>query len=544
MKRVLTVLFFVIVAILEGLITFAVGLVLSADWTQTERLDPTTLAMFLMLALCTLISIGGIVFAAFGTRGTLVCAGLLQLTVFAGGITAFATLEPPFVLGANLTLLLLTVLLGIGSGAAIWHYRNKAMPTPARAPQTVPMSKQTFTALKAKWGWDDAAREYSAQTGRDSADYTDADETQVMRYAAAPIAYLLVWLNDHYLYESATGDEAQLDAIRRRVGDPVAYLLDVNDGVLVKEEIAPRAHDFLDWYCGSDPQAQRLRFTTDHSSYPLDYAAVMDAQGDWMYAVPFSWDIAEAIGARIERAYRLWRGAVGHRLVPYGERIRLPYFETGVMMLCEEDVPERYRETVAWRLAQDRLLLRKAIEQYDPALAEDWDTIGQTLHPSHIELPYPIGRDPAAIVYFETEGDPEHGFAYSFRGDRLVSSGDAADVVRPWSAEADRILQQETEAPPELLRSVTTDDDRDHLIARGSLMPMRLPDGDTVFLPPCRAAQLREALEMCDLLTRHGLADPARCMPRMRPGHPVPFGIEVTADRGQVRIFHDFIRIW
>ena len=175
MKRVLTVILFVIVAILEGLITFAVGLVLSTDWTQTERLDPTTLAMFVMLALCTLISIGGIVFAAFGTRGTLVCAGLLQLTVFAGGITAFATLEPPFVLGASLTLLLLTVLLGIGSGAAIWHYRNKAMPAPANEPQTVPLSKQTFTALKAKWGWDDAAREYSAQTGRDSADYTDAD---------------------------------------------------------------------------------------------------------------------------------------------------------------------------------------------------------------------------------------------------------------------------------------------------------------------------------------------------------------------------------
>ena len=175
MKRVLTVILFVIVAILEGLITFAVGLVLSTDWTQTERLDPTTLAMFVMLALCTLISIGGIVFAAFGTRGTLVCAGLLQLTVFAGGITAFATLEPPFVLGASLTLLLLTVLLGIGSGAAIWHYRNKAMPAPANEPQTVPMSKQTFTTLKAKWGWDDAAREYSAQTGRDSADYTDAD---------------------------------------------------------------------------------------------------------------------------------------------------------------------------------------------------------------------------------------------------------------------------------------------------------------------------------------------------------------------------------
>lgn len=294
-----------------------------------------------------------------------------------------------------------------------------------------------FTADKAKYYWDDAAKEYAALCGRDISEFTEEDNDRVFEYASLHMAYFMQWIIDRGFSSDLLKE--YLQEYPGAAGFDVVLAFDLG---ISMDEIDPMLQPFMDTYY--------------LSQYFGDY--YLSSPEDAAYCRTYSGDTYRAVSERIDRAYRyfmisqpsddMWDeetlresllipglgesfGIYASKECPedYYRRCRDYLLEKGEML-----AGEIYNEAARWLRSFGE---EKEMERYPDSKS----FFSQGCSSGTVYIGRPFGEDIAFIIGFESDIEPEHGIGLGVRDGIVLELGYRMDALSPWCRDMERLYE-------------------------------------------------------------------------------------------------------
>ena len=371
-----------------------------------------------------------------------------------------------------------------------------------------------FTKDKAEWAWEDAAEEYRRVYGKTAVkasdveklpsggteigttgspkqaeaeqEYTDEETMKIFDYAAMPIAYFVGWLVRKNLvsdeFHQTHGGEVIRDLKDEKL-TPVEFLAGYMDYVLARDDIAPAAQRFVDFYYRDE--LGEMPFNHRSRRYFLDYYKVVCSEYDVprYYCVDFTWEKFRRLAEVLDLRYRDFMSEAPDldeaeaKAVLKGQYFATPaelFVEPGTMPSYAKKCADAFEHMTAGLQREIADCLIEYDTEVEPAEPSGEWILGH-MAPSRVEvvkpdpgvcgcktLYGPYAEDgpfvalagsgllaggasasgggpgeaarnavPAYVVRGESEWDPEHGISFTVIGDHVVDFGGYMDAASP-----------------------------------------------------------------------------------------------------------------
>ena len=443
-----------------------------------------------------------------------------------------------------------------GAGSQAKQHAGKAVELPA------------FRADKAEWAWEDAALEYFRLRGtlydlddsgqkkefqdRISA-MQDSETDKIYDYAGMPISYFLGWLIDRDLvsdeFRSLLGPEL-LQAVKDGTQPPVEVLRNM-DYVLVRDDIDPKVHRFMDLYYddgdinSDDKRVAHIAFKHSTHKYFFDYYKAVCSRFDVprYYCVDFNRDSFHELSQILDQRYLelIGCGINDNELRKDKRRLRARYFDTEAELLYESGTPSGYVQMCAdaYENMGDKLgrALAGELQEFCTEDLPDEDVVTEKIlshfHPHRVAVMKPVSAEiPAYVILGESEWEEEHGVAFTVIGDYAVYSSYYADAESPWSE--DRMFEYRLQRDAEQGN-----------FCQVAPVPAQLGGYDTennLIRMAAAAAQRKEAIDdMIEAMFILKMAD--KYDYKVVYDGKEPNYLYISATKGNVRTFADSIRL-
>ena len=502
------------------------------------------LSLFIPCVLCGAVSVGGMVRQALGRRWILRCSAMMKLTILSLGLTLLISVTPPFVPGATVTFGLMTMLLA--ATAVFIGLRSRRPPESVRTAQAL-RTLPRFTALDTtvlRWGM----RRTYAGLRMCSPEELSAEEAAASdRYAAMPAAYLLMWLvRRGYMSDAFTAAYPvdRVGALISGFADPADFLIQQMQGVLRREDIAPQCHGWLDRYFGADGWGQFTPLGLYTPAFRTDYDHVVLEDGRQSPCTEFSEAHCRLMEEKLDKRFAAYRYAWACvQEAPCAQEVYWPLFDAKVKICVPPDVPPAYIRTCVQHLLQTPgSLAAQMLQQYCGShapmqpMAAGKPPAG-CFFPDSVLITPPLGEEPAYQIFGETLLDEEHGFSCTVRGAYLLGTAQYGGTESPWTPR-NRLRYALLTSP-----AASADANITAALDSGQLLPVTLPDGVQVLLPPAAVPAVQEGLAVMGAMRRSGRASSCTCVPVYNAGGRIPAAMRFTAVSGNCCVFYDVLHI-
>lgn len=436
------------------------------------------------------------------------------------------------------------------------------------------LQKMQFSADKAKWRWDAAAKEYCRLYHKMQEELSGEDNGRIYEYAGSPIAYFLAWIIKRDFYSEEFLQEhgmQEIEAIKTETGSPAELLACGMDYVLRRENMSEQILPFVDYYYESS-ELKRMRNgrprTERMQTYEDDYYAVIRNPQKLFYCIDFSWDVYHKIEERLDRRYQYHLieseeyEAVPDDMPAAGE-VRWELLDRALELQVSKGVPQDYVERCVQHLnclsdaAIDRICSR-ILENFEDAeeisgADENSRLVLNCLYFGSIRIFPPHGEEPAYILGFECEFEEEHGISWTMRGEEVLDMGYRADAASPWSYENEMKYQMAIAVRDISVENIDTEEKALPEAAKGTLVTI---PGDTmksdseasgcnqIFVPRMAADLKKEYDIMAEKMLLQGMADDCQWNLTYKPGSIIPSQLRVQATKGARLVFAAYVNIW
>ena len=303
-----------------------------------------------------------------------------------------------------------------------------------------------FEMYKAKWSWEDAAREYLKKSGKnDFYELTEYEKDKIYNYALMPVCYFFYWLLDKGLmsdkfYNYYTINE--IDEIRKGHVTPIEFLVRQRDYTFLREDISEKILPFVDRYFA------KPRVYNGYSDlFIFDYYEFIKNPDRFYYVVDFSWDICNKLCKRIDERYETFLKVEARNDMLLGEEVLLDKtvfwdeFRAELDVHTYGNVTEEYIDKCVIALNNisakefnhiDNLIKERYGEDfYYPDDEEDY-FINQFM-PFDLYILEPINDMPVFTVSGGSDFDGDHGICIDIINGKAINIGYADEVDDLWS---------------------------------------------------------------------------------------------------------------
>lgn len=179
-----------------------------------------------------------------------------------------------------------------------------------------------FEMYKAKWSWDDAAREYLKKSGKkDLYELTEEEKDIIYNYTLMPIAYFFYWLLDKGLMSEKFNNyytRNEIEEVRSGRVTPLEFLVKQRDYTFLREDISEKILPFVDRYFAK-PRA----YNSYSESFIFDYYEFIKNPNRFYYVVDFSWDTCRQLCTRIGERYEAFLKVQARNSILLGDDVLL-----------------------------------------------------------------------------------------------------------------------------------------------------------------------------------------------------------------------------
>lgn len=434
--------------------------------------------------------------------------------------------------------------------------------------------KLRFCADKAKWRWDDAAKEYCRLHHITPEALSEEDNCRIYEYAGNPIAYFLAWIIRHDFYSEEFLQEhgiQKIEAIREELESPAAFLACEMDYVLTREDLSEKILPFVDYYYESQ-ELKKLRNSRSRTermkTYEDDYYAEVRNPQKLFYCIDFSWAIYHKLEERLDRRYRyhLIEEEAYEEVTcdaSLGGEVRWELLDRTLELQVSDGVPQAYADRCVRHLNH---LPEETINRICSRILDAFDCAGEIsenqrsgstvlnqLCCGSIRIFPPHGQEPAYVLGFECDFEEEHGIGWTMRGDEILDMGYRMDATSPWIYENEIAYRMAVAVQNISVKSIDTEEKARQEAIRGTLVAASAvtmnaetaeSGNDRLFVPPLAADLMDEYDIMIEKMLLEGTADACQCRPIYKPGSIVPSRLQIRATKGERVVFEAYVNIW
>ena len=586
-KRKSSVIKLIILTIEALLELILAGTMIGMSFDSEYSPDAAVAAEYLILGICfavfLIITIGGFVRYSMKKKFILSTGLGMKFLVFFLGMGAFR-----FPVGEPMVSLFFWIIGGVVIAIIFFvHHsgKKKQRQMNNQKQQTnVPWNQIRFSRYKAKWTWDDAAKEYCEIHNTTLEELTEQENDIIYDYACGYIAYLLAWMIKHDFCSEEFWQEhsaVEIEKIKQEQASPVAFVSAEMDCVVGREDFTEDIVPFLDsYYEGAmlgELRDKRPR-TERTICYDNDYYAVIRNPEHYFYCINFSWDIYHRLEERLDQRYRYYlirqeevEAAEADYYFP-GEKpqernIQMPALEQSLELRVAKGVTQEYVDRCICHVSNmpEALLQQISDKLYDTfyngiqytaeetGVAIDKSRLILRLGSGDIMILPPHGNEPGYMLGFECGFETEHGVGITVRGNEVLDVSYRADVTSPWCYE-NEIRYQMAQAMNKLdAASISTQEKAFAEVKKGNLVEipvvpaslgMPLPEQNVLYVPKLVAELKNEYDMVAEKMLVDGYADAYTCTPRYKQDSIIPARICIQATKGEKLQFVTYIEIW
>lgn len=579
--RILKLIVLILELLVEAILTlgmFAVG----CGENGGTGIDITALMRGIFFLCCAVITIGSFVRLRKEQKFVIITGFGMKIVLF---IISLCVLSLPF--SGSLTVLFFGGVIGVIITVIIMvnKHINKTKEKSANLHLQEVTNRYTFFSYKAKWAWDDAAKEFCTLRNKSLEQLTDEENGIIYKYACSPIAYLLVWVIKHNYYNEEFVNNnilSEIEKIKNEQECPTDFVSDSLDCVVTRDDFAEGILPFIDYYYTCDEPRCRgdsveLPRTENSIGFFDDYYAVVGKPNKMFYCIDFSWKLYHELEKRIDKAYSYYNIYFGEADILYNFSLFRQHIPEHLSPFCSvevyaaDGVSKEYENKCVNHFCHMTESLKKKITDnlfnhfsdqiYETAQAKDIDIEQYKIHilnlledgDIHVNLPH--GEEPAYTLGFEAEFEEEHGVGIVIRGDQVVSVSYRVDVTSPWCRTNDITYRMLLEAEKLNLTTITTVSKANTECNKGSLAAVKLVPEELrsvaseqcpaiIYLLPL-AAELKAKYDTAvERMLYDGSVDYYECQPNYAQDSLVPQRLRISAKKENKLKFFVSIEIW
>ena len=369
----------------------------------------------------------------------------------------------------------------------------------------------------------------------------EGQHTQIMRFAAMPIVYFMVWLaekggySEHFIVDEGNGE--LVENVKNRTADPLELLLSQPNKQLNAADLNDEMLDFASFYydCRISNNSQGY----EKRGWFSDFFTDADLHGEPIFCSEFSWARYERLKKQLDSEFDEYKKEA-EMICLWNEFEPMPNFywqkfDANVAIFAGEGVSAEYVKRCVDEICNSEKLAR---------LAADTAVFGEPPKPRDLCIYTPYGDETAYVI----EGEDKR---VAVRGGEIIYFSELDDQeMSPWTRRADlkyRTIRQLSGIDPDEI------DTPEKALAAGLVAVEQLParyGGDPnspeniMYLPPCIAGFKLKCDEVVAAAVCYGAADRYFCGPFIMGEGIVPKTFYVSANLGPQRIFHQRIDVY
>lgn len=328
---------------------------------------------------------------------------------------------------------------------AVYIYRKiKSVPRKKSYPAGIEIPDLKFRGFNAEELFPEAVSKLCSTIGiaADSEIYDDmiADRREdLLKGCSVYFSYMFAWLVNHDAIKSSESFGTEADNIRICAADPSEVLYRCCGGKLSPDAVEDDYLQFLDYYY----EEWKLR----NACYKSDYEELVCNGSPVTYTGLFSWNTYRAFSELLDRRYRNYLIERPLLTIDYDEwlcgedysEVFCQNFEICLQPVSAEEKDEflRYAEecVLHFKNTGDEMLEKivRSINQAGYNITKE-SMIKET-SAFTIIIFRPFGTEPAYVIGFEADFEPEHGISVVIRGSEVRETGYRSDYTSPWKEE-------------------------------------------------------------------------------------------------------------
>ena len=423
---------------------------------------------------------------------------------------------------------------------AVWLF--KSTNSMKSAFSSVQNAAYSFVGDSAAGYFQMAEREYFKLNGiAPNSKPREGQHTQIMRYAAMPIVYFMVWLaekgsySEHFMVDEGNGE--LIENVKNRAADPLELLLSQPNKQLNAADLNDEMLDFAALYydCRISNNSQGY----ESRGWFSDFFTDADLHGEPIFCSEFSWVRYERLKKQLDSEFDEYKKAA-EMICLWNEFEPMPNFywqtfDVNVTIFAGEGVSAEYVKRCVEEICDSEKLAR---------MAADTAVFGEPPKPRGLCIYTPYGDETAYVI----EGEDAR---VAVRGGEIIYFSELDDPeMSPWARRTDlkyRTIKQLSGIDPDEI------DTPEKALAAGLVAVEQLParyGGDPnspeniMYLPPCIAGFKLKCDEVVAAAVCYGAADRYFCGPFIMGEGIVPKTFYVSANLGPQRIFHQRIDVY
>lgn len=413
--------------------------------------------------------------------------------------------------------------------------------------------------IEAERSMNSATAEYCKIYNKSIYELTDDERAKVYEYASGDMLYFLAWLvkND---FLSKQIDEENIEDIKSEKTSPIEILYYTDYAItedMLSEEIVP----FVDSYYNA--AAVQGYSIYNFGRYLDHYYEAIQNDKSLFYCLDFSWNTYRILEKKIDEGYKYflrenelceylydikkWDLLNVHLAVITADGVSKDYIKSCLNFL--NNLSEQTIDTLC-----DMLIDFLEVDNY-PEFMFNRRKILEHILPDTLTIYTPHGSEPAFVVGCESDFEPEHGIAWSMRGDKFISMGYRADV------EGDNVWGRKSEFKYELLKvaeglniaNIDTKGKIEKLVEHGDVKAVQLiprkfggeeQESNTVYLSTLAAEYKKKVDIALEGMTASGISvESYSCEPRYKGESLIPCEILIWLSVENKRA-SEYIDIW
>ena len=415
-----------------------------------------------------------------------------------------------------------------------------------KQPHYASEKRTEFTAYKAKWAWDDAAKEYMQIHHLDYADLSEEDNQQIYEYASMPAVYLLAWLVRYKHMSDAFYAENQTEEVLNGTQSPLSFFVNNMDYTLVREDIHPSVLHFIDSYFDSESRRHYNLYTM---SYICDYYQAIQNKNHFYYCVDYTEDLCNTLVNRIEQRFGSFNSM--YETDDYHTTTQTIHW-----LMADKDLSVSTIGNVSRAYIQScenalNNLPEKEKERLFRMLKENYSYGDHTYHNlqdfisdsslDEILIYEPKENEPAFVILTESGIEEEHGLSIGFRNGHVLYINYRMDYENPWDEEMKDVYS---------LSLYNTDicnihdmKDTEKLIAEDKLIIYELND-KTVYITRAALQMIHKTNTCIEALEAYGYSFESDWKIQYHDNNPVPYCLYFKAHNADGLTFSQTILVW
>lgn len=413
--------------------------------------------------------------------------------------------------------------------------------------------------IEAERSMNSAVAEYCKIYNKSIYELTDDERVKIYEYASGDMLYFLAWLVKNDFLSEQINEENIVDIKSEKIS-PIEILY-YTDYAIIEDMLSEEIVPFVDSYYNS--AAVRCYSIYNFGRYLNHYYEAIRNDKNLFYCLDFSWDTYHILEKKIDESYKYflrenelceylydikkWDLLNVHLAVITADGVSKDYIKCCLNFI--NNLSEGTIDTLC-----DMLIDFLEVDNY-PEFMFNRRKILEHILPDTLTIYTPHRSEPAFVIGCESDFEPEHGIAWSMRGDKIIFMGYRADV------ESDNVWGRKSEFKYKLLKiaeeldiaNIDTKEKIEKAVEHGGLKVVQLIpkkfggeecESNIVYLPTL-AAEYKKKVDMAlEGMTASGISvESYSCEPRYKGKSLIPCEIVIWASLANERT-HEYIDIW